>query len=207
MNHPHQHTYRNETSSDWAAVEFLTREAFFNKYQPGCEDHYLIHILRGDPAVVTQLCDVCEENNEIIGHIFYTHSSVVSSDGNAFPVLTFGPISVHPDKQNLGIGSHLIRTTLARAAEMGFSGVVITGNPAYYHRFGFRPASDFGILFEDGSSFPELMAVELTPGSLKNIHGCIRFAPAFSQIREEDVLAFDAQFPKKERLRLPGQLR
>ena len=33
------------------------------------------------------------------------------------------------------------------------------------------------------------------------------FPSEFSAIREEDVLAFDAAFPKKERLRLPGQLR
>lgn len=198
--------FRSETENDYAAVEFLTREAFWNKYKPGCDEHYLLHILRGDPAVVTELCDVCEVSGEIVGHILYTHANVAEDDGRMFPVLTFGPVSVRPDMQGRGIGAQLIRRTMARACEMGFSGVVITGNPAYYHRFGFRPASDFGILYEDGSSFPELMAAELIDGGLTGVAGRIAFAPAYSQMQEEDVLAFDAQFPKKEKLRLPGQL-
>ena len=169
--------------------------------------YYLLHILRGDEAVITSLCDVCELQSEIIGHILYTHSRVVSDDGRDFPVLTFGPICVRPDLQGKGIGSALIRSTMTRAREAGFSGIVITGDPAYYHRFGFRPASDFGILYEDGSSFPELMAAELHPGSLSGVCGRIAFAPAFSKIRPEDVEAFDVQFPFKEKKRLPGQIR
>ena len=199
--------FRPETENDFAAVEFLTREAFWNKYQPGCEEHYLLHSLRGSASVIPELCDVCELDGEIIGHICYTHSKVVSQSGEIFPVVTFGPISVRPDMQGKGVGGHLIRATMQRAASMGFAGVVITGNPAYYHRFGFRPAIDFGILYEGGVSFPEFMAAELTPGSLSAVSGCTSFAPEFSMIREEDVLAFDAAFPKKERLRLPGQLR
>lgn len=198
--------FRPETENDYDSVEFLTREAFWNKYKPGCDEHYLLHILRGDPAVVMPLCEVCELDSEIVGHILYTHANVVGDDGHVFPVLTFGPISVRPDMQGKRIGAQLIRRTMARACEMGFAGVVITGNPAYYHRFGFRPASDFGILYEDGSSFPELMAAELSEGKLHGIAGRIAFAPAYSNMREEDVLAFDACFPKKEKLRLPGQL-
>ncbi|MBQ8620016.1 MAG: N-acetyltransferase [Clostridia bacterium] len=198
--------FRSETVSDYAAAEFLTREAFWNKYQPGCEEHYLLHILRGSQSVVAELCDVCEMDGEIVGHILYTHANVVSDTGEAFPVITFGPISVRPDMQGKGIGSQLIRRTMQRASEMGFAGVVITGNPAYYHRFGFRPASDFSLLYEDGSSFPELMAAELRNSSLRTVSGRIRFAPEYSAMKEEDVLAFDAQFPKRERMKLPGQL-
>lgn len=198
--------FRSETVHDYAAVEFLTREAFWNKYQPGCDEHYLLHILRGNPAVIPALCEVCEADGQIVGHIFYTRAQVIAEDGASFPVITFGPISVRPDMQGKGIGSQLIRRTLARAAELGFSGVIITGNPAYYQRFGFRPASDFGIVYEDGSSFPELMALELGEGRLRGVHGRVSFAPEYTSMREEDVLAFDAGFPKKERLKLPGQL-
>ena len=199
--------FRPETESDYAAVEFLTREAFWNKYQPGCEEHYLLHILRGSDSVIPELCDVCEMDGEIIGHICYTRSKVVSESGETFPVITFGPISVRPDMQGKGIGSKLILSTMQRAKEMGFAGVVITGNPAYYHRFGFKTASDYGILYENGASFPAFMAAELGEGSLSGISGCTFFAPEFSTIAEEAVHTFDARFPTKERLRLPGQLR
>lgn len=198
--------FRPETRDDHAATEFLTREAFWNKYQPGCDEHYLLHILRGSEAIVTQLCDVCETDGEIVGHIFYTRSGIVAENGSIFPALTFGPVCVRPDLQGKGIGSQLIRSTLARAAEMGFAAVVITGDPGYYSRFGFRPASDFGIVYQDGSSFPALMALELREGSLAGVSGRVGFHPAYSSMDPQDVDRFDAQFPPKEKKRLPGQL-
>ena len=198
--------YRTETEADFGKVEFLTREAFWNVYQPGCEEHYILHVLRGAPAVIPELNLVCESGENIVGHIFYTRSKVLSDDGGTNPVITFGPISVSPDMQGMGIGSALIRKTLARAAELGFSGVVITGNPAYYGRFGFRPASDYGIVYEDGSSFPALMALELTPGGLSGVRGRVSFDPAFIRIDPEEFDRFDAQFPPKEKKKLPGQL-
>ena len=201
-----QFVYRTETEDDFERVEFLTREAFWNVYKPGCEEHYILHVLRGTPAVIPELNLVCETEGRIVGHIFYTRSRVLSDGGEVFPVITFGPISVSPDMQGRGIGSALIRKTLARAAETGFSGVVITGNPAYYGRFGFRPASDFGILYEDGSSFPALMALELTPGGLSGVRGRVSFDPAFTRIDPEELDRFDTQFPPKEKKKLPGQL-
>ena len=145
---------------------------------------------------------VAEDQGELVGAIF-AREKVWWNNSEIFVEEMF----VRPDMQGKGVGSQLIRSTMTRAAELGFSGVVITGDPAYYHRFGFRPASDFGILYEDGGSFPAFMAAELKAGSLAGVSGRIRFAPAFSQLTEKDVLAFDAQFPKKERLKLPGQLR
>lgn len=41
---------RPEKPVDYLAVETLTREAFWNKYQPGCVEHYLLHMLRQSEA-------------------------------------------------------------------------------------------------------------------------------------------------------------
>ena len=198
--------YRIETEKDFGEVENLTREAFWNVYQPGCEEHYILHVLRGDPVVIPELNMVCEGQGRLVGHIFYTRSQVMGEDGGVYPVISFGPVSVLPDVQRQGIGSALIRKTLSLAAGMGFPGVVITGNPAYYGRFGFRPAIDFGIVYEDGSSFPAFMAMELVPGGLSDIRGRFSFATAFTRVDQEAVERFDAQFPKKEKKILPGQL-
>ena len=202
----HRYTYRLETPADWAAAEALTREAFWNVYKPGCDEHYILHIMRGKPAVAQELNYVCTEGEAVRGHIFYTHTAVVTDQGDALPVLSFGPISVDPARQGQGIGSHLIRMTLRQAAEAGHAGVVITGNPAYYSRFGFRPASDFGIVDQDGASYPELMALELGPQRLAGIRGRHHFCPEFSDIDPVALERFDKAFPPKERLRLPGQL-
>lgn len=199
--------YRRETPADWRATEALAREAFWNVYQPGCDEHYLLHVMCGNAAVVERLNYVCVDDDKICGHIFYTQTRVISDDGRTFETLTFGPLSVAPAYQRQGIGSHLVRMTLRVAENEGYSGVVITGNPKYYQRFGFRPAADFGITAEDGSSFPELMACELGVDRLKPVHGRIHFCREFMQIDSEEALRFDKQFPYKERLKLPGQLR
>lgn len=34
-------TFRNETPADYKAVENLTREAFWNVYKPGCDEHFV----------------------------------------------------------------------------------------------------------------------------------------------------------------------
>ena len=202
----HNYTYRLETPSDWRAVEALTREAFWNVYRPGCDEHYIVHTLRQSPSVVEELNEVCIDGDRLCGHIFYTRSKVVSEDGQVFPVLSFGPLSVAPADQRRGVGSHLVRTTLQRASAMGFPGVLITGSPQYYHRFGFRPASDFGVTADDGSSFPELMACELGKGRMASIHGRLHFCPEFTEIDPEESLRFDEQFPPRPRLKLPGQI-
>ena len=46
---------RLEKIEDHRAVEELVREAFWNVYRPGCSEHYVIHVLREDPAFVKEL--------------------------------------------------------------------------------------------------------------------------------------------------------
>lgn len=198
--------YRLEKKQDYDAVEALTRDAFWNVYKPGCDEHYIVHCMRGKATVVESLNYVCLDGERICGHIFYTHTQVVAGEGRVFPMLSFGPISVHPAYQRQGIGSQLIVMTLDKAARTGHVGVAITGNPAYYQRFGFRAASEFGITAEDGSSFPELMVCELGVGRLASVQGRLHFCPEFMQIDVQEVERFDERFPPRERLRLPGQL-
>ena len=201
------YTYRLEEPKDYTATEALTREAFWNVYQPGCDEHFIVHSMRDNAAVIAELNYVCEDaSGEIVGHIFYTRTKVIAEDGTIYPVISFGPISVHPDHQKRGIGSALIRMTLEKAAEMQFSGVLITGNPKYYHRFGFQEAAAYSIVSDDGSSFPELMACELGDHRLYPVHGRLYFCPEFADINQEELQRYDAQFPSKEKLRLPGQL-
>ena len=93
----HEYTYRIETPRDYAAVEALTREAFWNVYRPGCDEHFIVHILRGNANVVARLNYLCECGNQVCGHIFYTAISIISDSGESFEALSFSPISVRPD--------------------------------------------------------------------------------------------------------------
>ena len=63
--------------------------------------------------------------------------------------LLLGPLAVHPERQNLGIGLALMREGLARAKRRGHRLILLVGDAPYYARVGFpeaagRPAPDAG---------------------------------------------------------------
>ena len=60
---------RKEAPNDHAAVEALTRRAFYNLYVPGCVEHYLVHIMREHGDFIPELDFVLEEDGRIIGNI------------------------------------------------------------------------------------------------------------------------------------------
>ena len=199
---------RQEMPAEYTLIENLTREAFWNKYKPGCDEHYILHHFREDPAFIKELDCVIEEENEIVAHIMYCHVQIQCDDGAVLPAILFGPISVAPAHQGKGYGSALIRQTLEKAKDMGFGAVVITGNPAYYHRFGFDSSSKFGVYLQGvprTEEAPFSMALELIPGYFEHAVGTI-VLPSLYNADPAAVDAFDTQFPPKEKLRLPGQL-
>ena len=53
---------RNERFSDYPETENVVREAFWNRYSPGCYEHYLIHIMRYSRAddMYADALHVCE---------------------------------------------------------------------------------------------------------------------------------------------------
>ena len=51
---------RYERPEDHAAVEAMVRRAFWNKHQPGCDEYYLVHIMRDGAAYVPELSRVAE---------------------------------------------------------------------------------------------------------------------------------------------------
>ena len=62
---------RREMPGDYREVENLTREAFWNVYRPGCDEHYIVHILRNHEDFIPELDLVMEKEGRIIGHILY----------------------------------------------------------------------------------------------------------------------------------------
>ena len=104
---------RLETPADYAAVEQITREAFWNHHVPGCDEHYLAHVLRQAECFLPELDFVAELDGTLAGNIMYTKAKIVGDDAEEYPVLSFGPISVLPEVQGRGIGGKLIRHTLA----------------------------------------------------------------------------------------------
>ncbi len=190
-------TIRPEDPADHRAVELLTREAFWGTEMPRCTEHLLVRRLREAPSLVPELDLVAVDDGVVVGHVIYTRAQVVGSDG-ASEVLTFGPLSVVPERQGTGVGSALMRHTLAEAARLGHRAVVVYGHPDYYPRFGFARGADVGITAPGGATFDALMARALVPGGLDGVRGEFHEDAAF-QVDAVDAEAFDlAEFPPKE---------
>ena len=83
---------RNERKEDFRTVEELTKKAFWNVNFPGCNEHYIVHVMRNHRDFVPELDFVIEEDNCIIGNIMYTKSKLIDESGNEKEILTFGPL-------------------------------------------------------------------------------------------------------------------
>lgn len=188
---------RLEQSADYRNVEELTREAFWNHYVPGCNEHYLLHIMRDCGAFIRELDIVAEIHGEIVGNIVYTKAKILGDDGISREVLSFGPVSVLPAFWAKGIGSALIEYTIARAKESGYRAILIYGDPAYYKRFGFIPAETFGIGTPDNMYAEPLQALELWEGALSGCNGRF-FEDTIYGVDENAVAEFDKIFPQKK---------
>ena len=199
---------RPETESDFAAVENLVRESFWNVYRPGCSEHYVLHVLRNDPAFVKELDLVMEQNGRLIGQNMFMKTVIEADDGRSIPVLTMGPICITPALKRQGYGKKLLDHSLEKAAAMGFGAVLFEGNIGFYGKSGFDYARKFGIRYHDlpeGADDSFFLCRELIPGYLNGVTGVYQ-TPAGYYVDDAAVEAFDAAFPAKEKLKLPGQL-
>jgi len=202
------YTIRLEKKEDEAEVENLIREAFWNVYRPGCSEHYVMHVLRHDPAFITELDFVMEKDGRLIGQNMFMHTVIDADDGRTVPVLTMGPICIIPELKRKGYGKKLLDYSLEKAAAMGFRAVLFEGNIAFYGKSGFDYAGNFGIRYHDlpeGADDSFFLCRELIPGALRGITGVYR-TPQGYYVEDKDVEEFDKAFPEKEKLRLPGQI-
>lgn len=191
--------FRLETPEDFKLVEHLTREAFWNVYRPGCSEHLVLHQLRKSKAFIPELDYVVLKDHRIVGHIAYSKMFLAPDLEMCTDVISFGPISVHPDYQKTGIGKALIRYTLEKAKALGYKAVMITGNTNYYHPLGFVSASQYhihlpGMPLEDPADF--FMAKELEKGYLENHAGLYTFDSCF-EVEDAALEAFEKAFPPK----------
>ena len=199
---------RPETKDDYKKVENLTREAFWNVYRPGCNEHYVLHCYRDDPAFVKELDFVMELDGELIGQVMYVRSHIDCDDGTKLPIMTFGPIGILPEFKRQGYGKRLLDYSMEKAEKMGAGALAITGNILFYGKSGFVPAKTKGIRYADDPEANYFLIKELTPGFLKGISGSYKDPEGYfvSDKNPEDFERFDAAFPKKEKLKLPGQI-
>jgi putative acetyltransferase len=138
----------------------------------------LVDALRGAGNLTVSL--VCCDRSSVIGHVAF---SPVIIDETAVG-LGLGPVAVLPQHRQRGIAEVLIRAGLEKSKTLGYTFVVVLGDPAYYRRFGFEAASNWGLVDEygGGSAF---QALELRDGGVPSGGGTVRYSPEFAITAEE----------------------
>ncbi len=198
---------RLETEADRAAVDALTREAFWNLYRPGCDEHYTTHLIRSHEDFLPDLTFVAEVNGELVGSIVYTRSWLEDAhSGKRTEIATFGPLCVLPGWQRQGVGSALVQHTKALAAQMDYPAIVILGDPHNYCKHGFQTGRDLNICSSDGRYPLGLLVLKLRSDffggtgseSEQSLRWTLHTSPVF-EFDPADALAYDAQFPPKEK--------
>ncbi len=161
-------TIRPETTRDEAAIRELTLVAFKHMPFSQGDEHELVDALRAASRLTLSL--VAEVDGQVVGHIAFSRATAADGSSGWFAL---GPVSVSPTLQKQGIGTALIESGLSRLTAVGASGCILTGNPEYYRRFGFRLAPDMAPPGEPVEYFQVKLLGGTHPGCL------VHFDPAF----------------------------
>ena len=161
---------RSEDPGDIESIRSIHRAGF-----PTNAEAQLVDLLREASHLTVSL--VAEVDREVVGHIAFSPASTSSDTAG----VGLAPVAVLPGFRCRGIGAKLVEAGLAACRSAGLGWVVVLGEPHYYSRFGFRPASDHNLVDEygGGSAFQVL---ELRPGALPSGPGIVRYSPEFGSL-------------------------
>ncbi|GEN52203.1 GNAT family N-acetyltransferase [Halobacillus faecis] len=168
---------RPEKKEDFQAIEQIIIRAFENEEMSDQTEHQLVGRLRNSDAYVPELSLVAVEKGEIIGHLMLTKVTIGEND--SLRSLALAPVSVHPSYQNQGVGKALIEHALKKSGEKDYESVIVLGHPGYYSRFGFQPASKYGIVPPFEVPDEAFMAFELRRSALTKVFGTVHYSNEF----------------------------
>lgn len=149
---------RRELPHDATIIHAVTAAAFASPPTPEPAEAPLVAALRASEAWIPALSLVAvDSGGAVVGHVLCTRGRVGDS-----PALGLGPLSVRPDRQRTGVGSALMHAVLGAADALDEPLVALLGSTAYYPRFGFRLASEYGITPSDPTWAPHFQVRPLT---------------------------------------------
>ena len=144
---------------------------------PTAGEARLVDLLRAAGRLSASL--VAEVGAVLVGHVAFSPVAVAAGEGGA----GLAPLAVAGPHRRQGIAARLVGEGLEACRAAGFGWVVVLGEPAYYSRFGFRAAPEFGLSDEYGGG-PAFQVVELVPGAVPVGAGLVRYAPEFASLGE-----------------------
>jgi putative acetyltransferase len=165
---------RPERPEDTAAIRQVHEQAFGRAAEAN-----LVDTLRTHGKAVVSLVGV--EGQRIVGHIFFSPVTI-ESDDCLVPAVGLAPMAVVPERQRRAIGSQLVEAGLAECRQAGYHYVVVLGHPTYYPRFGFVPASRYGITSEYAVPDEAFMVLAWRGGGWGERGGLARYEPEFREV-------------------------
>lgn len=129
-------TIRPEAPDDYRTIDSILQAAFAGEPHSQQNEGAMVRALRRDGALSLAL--VAEVEGEVVGHAAV---SPVRIEGRATDWYGLGPLAVLPKHQRHGLGAALVTRALEKLRSRGAAGWVVLGDPAYYSRFGFAPAT------------------------------------------------------------------
>jgi putative acetyltransferase len=166
---------RSEQNKDSEAIHEVNRLAFGQE-----EEALLVQRIRESSHFIPELSLVASQEGKIVGHILFSKIHIETVEGKK-SVLSLAPMAIHPEFQNQGIGSKLVREGLKRCRNLGHEIVIVVGHPHYYPRFGFVPAGQKGLKAPFPVPDEAFMVLELTPKALTGIEGTVSYPPEFDE--------------------------
>lgn len=148
-------TTRAERPDDITDIRTVNIAAF-----PGREEADIIDALRADTdSWIDGLSMVAVDAEDTpVGYALLSRCSVGGE-----PALALGPCAVLPGYQRQGAGGAAIRAVMEAARGQGENLIVVLGHAAYYPRFGFSPASEFGVTAPFDAPEDSFLALALDP--------------------------------------------
>jgi len=165
---------REERPEDIEAIRMLNLTAFGQPQEGG-----IIEALRTNGGVLLSLVATIDER--VVGHALYSPVSIGFNEKKVVGA-GLGPMAVLPELQRKGIGSKLIEFGNMQLRERGCPFIVVVGHPEYYPRFGFRPASDYGIRCEWDVPDNVFMVLVLDESKMKGVSGLAKYRAEFSGV-------------------------
>ncbi|MEG9295012.1 N-acetyltransferase [Mangrovibacillus sp. Mu-81] len=163
---------------EYRFIEDFVYEIFNNTaYSDGLAEKALVKEIREKPYYIPQLDLVVEEEGMIIGHFILSKLPISNKYENE--MLMLSPVSVAIDKQRQGVGKYMLQEGIKLAANMGFKGMIVEGDPRYYQRFGFKTSTEFGIYASKKNvppSVENLMCMELCENGMETISGEVDYS-------------------------------
>lgn len=159
---------REERPDDVAAVREVNRRAFGQD-----QESNIVDALRTNGGALLSL--VATVNGQVTGHIMYSPVTVAGNVKGA----ALGPMAVVPERQRQGIGTKLVETGNRKIKDAGHPFIIVVGHAEYYPRFGFRPASEYGIKCEWDVPDDVFMVLILDQAKMQGVSGLAKYRDEF----------------------------